>query len=266
VGVLEWPDFGAGVAVNCTTNSDGSVAVREERLLYGSKDSGWDVRFGQPSFVAGTTFLLSPGDMQGDELDATSKLYQEMVACSTFDVVALRNPANGDKLKLHSKMKLFRGKELHAPAPPPFSFDEEYHALSMSLSRDGRTVSCVSSGGRGSAFAAIGFTKGAHYWEVKLESADVGSVFVGVAEKPNGTGSGSSFCFDSPPKLNRWHGWGFVNFRATYTSGTGKSTVFVFSSIPRLKAGRRSSLIFIRNYRTGVWSSWPCWRHGRRSS
>eukprot|EP00957_Ditylum_brightwellii_P122538 9344736-Ditylum_brightwellii.AAC.1 len=29
----------------------------------------------------------------------------------------------------------------------------------------------------------------------------------------------SSFGFDSQPRLNRWLGWGFVNFRATYTAG-----------------------------------------------
>jgi hypothetical protein len=58
-----------------------------------------------------------------------------------------------------------------------------------------------------------------HYWELKLEQADIGSVYIGVAEKPNGMGSGSSFSHDAPLRLNRWHGWGFVNFRATYTSG-----------------------------------------------
>lgn len=80
-------------------------------------------------------------------------------------------------------------------------------------------MSCVSSEGRGIAFSSTGFTKGVHYWEVKLEQADIGSVFIGVAEKPNGSGSGSSYGHDNTNRLNRWHGWGFVNFRATYTAG-----------------------------------------------
>jgi hypothetical protein len=94
-------------------------------------------------------------------------------------------------------------------------FDRDYHAPSMSLSRDGVTLTCVSPDGRGTAFASVGFTKGVHYWEVKLEQADVGSVFIGVAEKPTtGTsGGGSSFGNDGPPRLNRWLGSGFVNFR-----------------------------------------------------
>jgi len=106
------------------------------------------------------------------------------------------------------------------PGPPPICFDRNLHAPSIYLSRDGRTVTCMAPDGRGTAFASVGFTKGVHYWEVKLEQADIGSVFIGVAEKPTAGGSGgSSSGPDSQPRLNRWHGWGFVNFRATYTAG-----------------------------------------------
>lgn len=60
-----------------------------------------------------------------------------------------------------------------------------------------------------------------HYWEVKIEQADIGSIFIGVAEKPlsNSGAAGPSFVSDTQPRLNRWHGWGFVNFRATYNAG-----------------------------------------------
>ena len=221
-GILEWPDFGAGVAVTCLFRGNSSVTVKEERLLFGSKDSGWDIRFGEPSFVAGSEYTLSLLDQQEGDTEATSSfqsLYMQMSGTQTFEVDKLRNPANGQKLTVVSNMKLVRGKGTHSPMPPPFTFDSDYHAPSMSLSRDGRTVSCVASEGRGTAFASIGFSKGVHYWEVKLEQADIGSVFVGVAEKPNGSGSGSSFGFDTPPRLNKWHGFGFVNFRATYTAG-----------------------------------------------
>lgn len=237
-GVLEWPDFGAGVRVKCTRHNDGAVTLEETQLLFGSKDSGWVARFGQPSFVPGCVTVLSPtkfscpeSQAEHDVQSSTKSLYEELLGNSSFDVNVLRNPADGGKLKILNEMRLYRGRKstniftsclstIQSPLPPPITFDREYHASSLSLSRDGRTVSCVSlDEGRGTAFASMGFTKGAHYWEVKLEQADVGSVFIGVAEKPIGAGSGSSYSFDSSPRLNRWHGWGFVNFRATYTSG-----------------------------------------------
>jgi len=247
-GILEWPDFGAGVRVKCTRHSDGAFTIEERQLLFGSKDSGWAARFGQPSFVPGSIYVLSPTRMSSPEnqieLDmqsSTSSLYEELLGSTSFSVDVLRNPSDGSKLEVASEMRLFRARRplvsseegpptVQSPLPPPISFDRDYHASSMSLSRDGRTVSCTSSEGRGTAFASMGFTKGIHYWEVKLEHADIGSVFIGVAEKPTGSGSGSSYSHDSAPRLNRWHGWGFVNFRATFAAGT----YFVFS---RLKLG-----------------------------
>ena len=235
-GILEWPDFGAGVLVSCTIHADGAMTVTEKQLVYGSKDAGWEARFGQPTFVAGTNLVLSltEASSKDAESEITSKspcqsFYEELLGSTSFRVTALRNRANGEKLRVTSEMRLFRGRQkeratsqtnvgpIEAPMPPPIYFDRDYHASSLQLSRDGRTVSCVSSDGRGAAYASVGLTKGVHYWEVKLEQADIGSVFIGVAEKPNAPGSGGSF--DSPPRLNRWPGWGFVNFRATYSSG-----------------------------------------------
>jgi hypothetical protein len=58
-GVLEWPDFGAGVRVNCILYSDGAVLLQEKDVvLFGSKDSGWEARFGQPSYISGTEILV----------------------------------------------------------------------------------------------------------------------------------------------------------------------------------------------------------------
>lgn len=236
-GIMEWPDFGAGVRVSCTLHADGAVSILEEELVFGSTDSGWEARFGQPSFVAGTIVILSPTKSSSTssqaEIDTRSSylsFYEELLGSSSFQVKNLRNREDGSTIRVTSEMHLFRGRgasqsknriveSLASPLPPPIHFDRDYHASSLSLSRDGRTVSCVASDGRGTAFASVGFTKGIHYWEVKLEQADIGSVFIGVAEKPSGSGSGSSYGYDSPPRLNRWHGWGFVNFRATYTSG-----------------------------------------------
>lgn len=46
-GILEWPDFGAGIQVECVLFGDGAVSITEKKLLYGSKDSGWEARFGE---------------------------------------------------------------------------------------------------------------------------------------------------------------------------------------------------------------------------
>jgi len=248
-GILEWPDFAAGVRVECLFHLDGAITITEQDLMYGSKDSGWEARFGQPSFAAGTVMVLSPTAgssslSKGVVFDDTSSPlshYEELLGSSSYTPKVLRNRADGQKLRVTSEMRLLRGRKSQAyqksqkipveyPRVPPLTsssllppifFDSSWHAPSISLSQDGRTASCVTSEGRGTAFASVGFTKGVHYWEVKLEQADIGSVFVGVAEKPNSmpTGGSSSFGYDSQPRLNKWHGWGFVNFRATYTAG-----------------------------------------------
>jgi len=240
-GIMEMPEFGSGIYVNCIFKLDGSFVLHEKYLLYGSKDSGWQARFGQPSYVSGTIVTLNPISDSKESLpqaDIDSKspnqsLFEEFVGVSTYCVENLRNRENGGQIYVTSKLRFTRGRRtaldsnacqlskplVEAPMPPSMHFDQDFHASSLSLSCDGRTLSCVSSDGRGTAFGNIGFSKGVHYWEIKLEQADIGSVFVGVAEKPNENGSGSSHAYDSPPRLNRWHGWGFVNFRATYTTG-----------------------------------------------
>jgi hypothetical protein len=229
-GLLEWPDFGAGIRVKCVELFDGSMVIEELNVVYGAKDSGWIPRFGQPSFVPGTMVHLKPTGAQNEPALDVGPLYDELVGSSCFHVSALRNPADGSTVKVSSKMNILRSRRsknpsiferdtIGSPLPPPLKFDSNCHAPSLLLSRDGRTVSCSSSDGRGTAFISVGFSKGVHYWEFKLEQADIGSVYIGVAEKPNGMGSGSSYSHDAPLRLNRWHGWGFVNFRATYTSG-----------------------------------------------
>lgn len=46
-GIIEWPDFGAGIQVECVLFPDGAISITEMQLLYGSKDSGWEARFGE---------------------------------------------------------------------------------------------------------------------------------------------------------------------------------------------------------------------------
>ena len=228
-GILEWPDFGAGVSVACTRHADGTVQIREEKLLYGARDSGWEARFGQPVFIPGLSVTLGSSSSNNDIHSPTWCHFETLSGKFSHTVEGLRHPRDGKRIKIQSKMTLQRSRWVSPANPgsivkqeplPPITFDKDFQSSSLSISLDGRTVSCASSDGRVTAFGSVGFTKGVHYWEVKIEqTTDIGNVFIGVSEKPMGSGSGSSFRYDSTPRLNRWHGWGFVNFRATYASG-----------------------------------------------
>jgi hypothetical protein len=233
-GVLEMPDFGAGILVQCQFYDDGAVAITEKRLLYGAKDSGWEPRFGQPSYVAGTTMVLSMTNITSSTNGIEDgSHYEELLGSSSYMVKDLRNRANGERVRVASEMRLLRDKIpqcysstsfedlISSPLPPPICFDNDFHAPSLCLSRDRRTVTCTAAEGRCTAFGSVGFTKGVHYWEVKIEQADTGSIFIGVAEKPSMDSSSASTLFgsDGQSRLNRWLGWGFVNFRATYSAG-----------------------------------------------
>lgn len=232
-GILEVPDFGAGIEVACRFHEDGAVTITEGDLIFGSKDSGWEARFGQPTFLPGTTTVLSAtslvnsaciredGIIEGSIADNSN--YEELLGSSSFPAKSLRNRANGGKVRVASEMRLIRSKYAcrgRSSILPPLSFDNDWHAPSLSVSRDQRTVTCLSAEGRTTAFFSTGFSKGVHYWEIKIEQADVGSVYVGVAEKPKSSAASGSSPYDSRPRLNRWLGWGFVNFRATYNEGS----------------------------------------------
>lgn len=180
--------------------------------------------FHSPSFSPGTCTVLSPIH---DEDSLMS--HEELLGCSSFSPKYLRNrEQDGGRLRVTSEMRLFRtrkGKHSDANGQPseeysplryslshssPICFDSDCHASSMSLSKDRRTVTCSSSEGRGTAFGNVGFTTGVHYWEIKIEKAEPGSVFIGVAEKPgcpSGSSQSNSFGFESKPRLNRWLGW-----------------------------------------------------------
>jgi len=236
-GILEWPDFGAGTAVTCRFHEDGAITLTENGLLFGSKDSGWEARFGQPSFVTGTTVTLSTTSgfinpsaevhNVSEESSTTHSDFEELLGSTSYSVELLRNRADGKKLRVASEMRLVRSKLFSfdkdkdcSSALPPLSFDDDWHAPCMSLSADKRTVTCTSAEGRNSAFFSTGFTKGIHYWEVKIDQAEVGSVYIGVAEKPKSNVPSNGKSFENRPRLDRWHGWGFVNFRATYNEGS----------------------------------------------
>jgi hypothetical protein len=215
-GMMELPDFGAAIEVVLSRSPNGSIILEEQSLVYGSNDSGWEARFGQASYLPGTTFELAVDTSKGASESLTS-FYERRVGKTEFVVSNLRNPGNGNSVSATSELRLIIGRRNSTcsprvfPPPPPLTFDRDFHASNLAVSSDGSTVTCSTSDGRGTAFASIGFAKGVHYWEVKLEQADIGSVFIGCAEKPPS---------DGPPRLSKWHGWGFVNFRATYSNGS----------------------------------------------
>jgi hypothetical protein len=256
-GILEYPDLGAAVHVSCTQHSDGGVTLLERDLIYGSKDHGWETRFGQASYKPGTCIILSPTRNSGGNVDTNdgpeSQCWEQLWGSDSCEAAggSLRNKETGEAVRITSELRLTRNRRkrmnvkksrkagpacspslsssLSVPSIlPPIKFDDKYHPPSFALSRDGSTLTCKSSSeGRGTAFANMGFTKGVHYWEVRVEQADIGSVFIGVAEKPKTSGTSGSASSNMSadgtgvgvPRLNRWLGHGFVNFRATYNAG-----------------------------------------------
>lgn len=214
-GIMEWPDFGAGVRVECTFYPDGAIAITEREVLYGSKDSGWEPRFGQPSFVSGQMMVLSPTQTSKSCDDLS---YDELLGSNSFLVKNLRNKEDGGgSIRVTSEMRLIRAKQsaeiskqllsLSSSQLPHICFDPDFHSSTMTLSQDRKSVTCINSEGRGVAFGNIGFTKGVHYWEVQLEKAEIGSVYIGVAEKPDESFQGKPSGSGSQSRLNKWLGW-----------------------------------------------------------
>ncbi len=202
-GIMEWPDFGAGVRVECTFYSDGAMSITEKEVLFGSKDSGWEPRFGQPNFVSGQTMVISP---TRNSISRDNSMYDEFLGSNSFLVKQLRRKEDGGgAVRVTSEMRIKRAPQSSGIRPfsssqlSPICFDPDFHATSISVSQDMKSVTCINSEGRGVAFGNVGFTTGVHYWEVKLEKAEIGSVFIGVAEKPS--------ALEVRPRLNRWLGW-----------------------------------------------------------
>ena len=95
-----------------------------------------------------------------------------------------------------------------------FVFDEKSAYYNITVSNDKMTVAKNGGSGQACAYGSVGFSSGIHYWEFKIEQADVGSIFLGVAEKPGAIGSSQT------SRFGRWVGNGLANHRASFRSAT----------------------------------------------
>ncbi|CAH0479236.1 unnamed protein product [Peronospora belbahrii] len=205
VGLMEWPDYGAAVRVVGWRYTDGSLCVQELQLTRGNPDMGWTLRFGTEKWQPGTKYTLRPlktcdsSETACKEASQVDTLYGDYVHSGVKD---------GELVEI-------RG-ELQVSTKYLFTMDHYNHFSTIGISSDGLSVTCNSGESRNLALGTVGFTTGIHYWEVHVEQAEFGSVFIGVCEKAGPPGSQAALA----SRLNRWHGWGFVNFRATYHNST----------------------------------------------
>jgi hypothetical protein len=184
-GEMEFPDFGAVIRISGEQYQDRSMMIVEEELVRGSIDMGWLCRFGHDEWYAGTTYNFKPTKKGVDHLEGYFK----------YSIVL----QNGIKAEI--------GGGIRVGQDELFQFDRMSVPASIKISEDGRSVSCLRDT-RCMVIGTIGFNSGVHYWEVKIDKAEFGSVFIGVAEKPSILEAVSG-------EISRWSGWGFVNFRAT---------------------------------------------------
>ena len=206
-GVCEWPDQGAATWVSGEKKDDGSIFFREEKLLMGS-DMVWTRRFGAPQWRAGLCYslkLLPPEEEEGGgERWGGECLFGSSVRLG------------GEVVRLREVWKLQK-RDL-------FSLDRYAKAGSIAVSEDGRSVSCSSSESKALVYGSVGFARGVHYWEVKIEQEEVGSIFLGVAEKPTDTGAAMRAA------VHRWHGYGFINYRASFAWTPAEAAVAAAAS------------------------------------
>ncbi|TYZ67026.1 hypothetical protein PybrP1_011696 [[Pythium] brassicae (nom. inval.)] len=207
-GVMEWPDYGAEVLVVGLRYADGSICIQELQLTRGNPDMGWSLRFGTEKWQPGTKYLLRPANGDGDSASSSSSPPPPVVVDTLRGSYAHSGYRKGKLVSVQG--------EIVVTTRTLFTMDPHCHFSTLGISDGGLTVTCHSGESRNLALATVGFTTGVHYWEVRVDQAEFGSVFIGVCEKAGPPGSQAALS----SRLNRWHGWGFVNFRATYHNST----------------------------------------------
>ncbi|RHZ33620.1 hypothetical protein DYB37_013614, partial [Aphanomyces astaci] len=187
-GVVEYPDMSAVIAV-AGQYVDESIQLVELGMIQGDVDMGWHTKFGCDRWVPGTQYELT---QDGSHLHGQYSHSLWQPEAKTWAPIQGRVQAQSQHLFALDKQATF--------------------AASLSVSDDGLAVTCTSGEARNLSLGTVGFSSGIHYWEVRVDHAEFGSVFLGVCEKH----------VKGQPSLNlgRWQGWGFVNFRATYHNST----------------------------------------------
>ncbi|MFO3797140.1 MAG: SPRY domain-containing protein, partial [Anaerolineales bacterium] len=189
---MELPDFQAKIYVTGTQWPDGTLHFVEQSLLLGSQHSGWMLRHGTGDWQPGTQYELTISGSHEDSPYGNNGFMSGLLTST-----ATIGPRN---LKVLADVTVQR-EQL-------WLFDPKMHAPSISLSNDSKSATATRPE-RCCAFGNVGFSGGVHYWEIKVEQADAGSLFIGIAEKDYPPGYGR------PQKMNRWFGYGFINYRAT---------------------------------------------------
>lgn len=203
-GVCEWPNEAAASWFTGERFADGSLTFTEHKLISGFMSHGWTGRYGQTEWRPGTTYTFAPVlDWAGDD-DASS--FTRLLGHYSFKLTlgGQELTASGDVSLQHEEL---------------FSFDRFAKSDGVGISEDGRSAFCSSSECKSMVYGSVGFSRGVHYWEVKIEQEEVGSIFLGVAEKTEAghalLGPTGRPVRDSS-RYNRWQGWGFINYRASF--------------------------------------------------
>ncbi|RHY28374.1 hypothetical protein DYB32_006025 [Aphanomyces invadans] len=186
-GVVEYPDMNAVIAV-VGQYAEHSMELVELGMVQGDVDMGWQVKFGCDRWVPGTQYHLTE-----DGTNLTGEYTHSLWQPETKTWVPVQST-------------------LEAQSKHLFVLDKQATFSTMNLSDDRMSVQCTSGEARNLSLGTVGFSSGIHYWEVRVDHGEFGSVFLGVCEKH----------VKGQPSLNlgRWQGWGFVNFRATYHNST----------------------------------------------
>lgn len=208
--MCEWPDQGAATWVSGEKKDDGSISFREETLLAGS-DMVWTRKFGAPQWRAGLCYSLKL--LPEEEEGGGERWGGECVFGSSVSL-------GGEVVRLREVWKLQK-RNL-------FSLDRFSKAESIAVSDDGRSASCSSSESKALVYGSVGFARGVHYWEVKIEQEEVGSIFLGVAEKPDMMAAGAGAAMGGA--VHRWHGYGFINYRASFAWTPAEAAVAAAAS------------------------------------
>lgn len=223
-GVMEWPDFAATVKVRVVVKSDGGKVITEESVVSGPCHTGWDTRFAQSAWRAGTTYTVASPTSSPMNRDTSSPSpsggANNSSSSNCQSAVDITDKRNGEMrgafsytVHLADKMVEVTG-DLYLQQSRLFVFDVRNSYYNITVSNDKMTVAKNGGSGQACAFGSVGFSSGIHYWEFKIEQADAGSIFLGVAEKPGVIGSSQA------SRFGRWVGSGLANHRASFRSSS----------------------------------------------